>query len=189
MSPRAQPREAGRAVAAPRISRPAPSEHPVSYLEDLLALSADDAWPLLESQPAEVARLFDGLPEARALHRYAANKWSAKEVLGHLCDNERVFAYRALRFARGDETPLANFDEDLYVANAGFDERPTARLVEEFRVVREATISLVATFDDETLGRIGVARGARFSVRGIVWLTIGHVRHHLDVLRERYGIG
>jgi len=154
-----------------------------------MALVGDDVWPMLASQPEEVERAFHGIAEERALFRYAANKWSAKEVLGHVCDTERVLSYRALRFARGDATPLATFDEDLYVANSTFDARTVPSLVEEFRTVRAATLSLVSGFDADAFRCVGVARGLRFSVRALVWVMVGHVRHHLDTLRDRYGIG
>jgi DinB family protein len=173
----------------PEIARPTVHEMPPTYLEDIALLQGDDAWPILEAQSGELEEALTGLPEERALHRYAANKWSVKEVVAHLSDTERVFAYRALRFARGDETPLVAFDEDLYVANSGADARPIDALVDEFRAVRDATISLLSGFDANAFLRMGVARRQRFSVRAIVWLSLGHVRHHLDVLRDRYGVG
>lgn len=171
-----------------KIARPAAGEYPESYAGYLASVAGDDAWAEMVAQPAEVERRLAALSEERALHRYAPAKWSVKEVLGHVADNERVFAYRALRFARGDETPLANFDENLYARTGRFDARPLEDLLEEFRTVRAATLSLVRTFDEEALGRIGVARGVRVSVRAIVWITAGHARHHLDVLRDRYGV-
>jgi hypothetical protein len=109
-------------------------------------------------------------------------------VLGHVCDNERVFAYRALRFARGDPAPLPDYDENATVPPARFDERPIADLLAEWRTVRAATLSLFRSFDEAALARTGVARGLRFSVRAVVWVAAGHARHHLDVLRDRYGV-
>ncbi len=172
-----------------RIPRPLPDEYHDSYAGYVASIPGDDAWPELASQMAEADRLLRTLPEARALQRYAPGKWSVKEVIGHLCDNERVFAYRALRFARGDETPLANFDENLYVETGGFDRRPLTDLLDELRVIRSATLALFRTFDQEALSRSGIARGLRTSVRAMVWVTVGHMRHHFAVLRERYGIG
>jgi hypothetical protein len=170
------------------IRRPTPTEHPGGYAGYVAIVPGDDAWPALAGQPDEVERLLRPLPESRALHRYAPGKWSVKEVLGHLCDNERVFAYRALRFARGDATPLANFDEDLYARTGLFDARPMRDLLDEFFAVRAATLTLYASLDDDALARVGVARGTPVSVRALAWVTAGHVRHHVAVLRDRYGI-
>ena len=175
-------------AAVTRIRRPARGEYPESYEDYVAAVAGEDAWPELATQLDEAERRLARLPEARVLHRYAPGKWSVKEVIGHVTDNERVFAYRALRFARGDETPLPNFDENLFARTGRFDARPMADLLAELRAVRAATVALFATFDDEALSRTGTARGVRFTVRAMVWVTVGHVRHHLDVLRDRYGI-
>jgi hypothetical protein len=159
------------------------------YAGYVASVPGDDAWPALVAQGDEVERALGGLPEERALHRYAPGKWSVKEVVGHLADNERVFAYRALRFARADATPLSNFDEDLYAKTGRFDARSLRDILDELRTVRAATISLFGSFDAEALERVGVARGNPVSVRALVWVTVGHVNHHLGVLRERYGVG
>jgi hypothetical protein len=172
----------------PRLSRPPRSEVPESYEEYFACLPGDDAWPELVSQTADVERLLGGLSEDRALFRYAPGKWSVKEVLGHLNDCERVFGYRALRFARGDPTPLADFDENTYARAGGFDARHLTDLVDEFRACRTATVSLFRSFDEAALLRSGVARGLRFSVRSLAWVTASHLRHHLDVLGARYGL-
>jgi hypothetical protein len=172
----------------PRIPRPSAAEYVRPYEPYVARIAGDDAWPELTSQVAEADRLLGTLSEDRALHRYAPGKWSVKQVVGHLCDNERVYAYRALRFGRGDPTSLSNFDENLYAETGRFDARPLSDLLDELRAVRTATLTLYRTFDDEALRRVGVARGNPISVRALVWVTAGHVRHHLDVLRERYGI-
>jgi hypothetical protein len=175
-------------VRSRRISKPLPIEHDASYAGYVAHVPGDDAWPELAGQTDEARARFGALPAARLLHRYAPGKWSVLGVLGHLCDNERVFAYRALRLARGDETPLANFEEDLYVPMGRFDERPVEDVLEEWRTVRAATLSLFASFDEAALSRSGPARGLRVSVRALCWITAGHVRHHFDVLRDRYGV-
>jgi hypothetical protein len=173
-----------------RLSRPTPSEYPAAEYSELVAsIREDEPWLALESQPGEVERLLGSLPEERLLYRYAPGKWSVKEVLGHLCDSDRVFSYRALRFGRDDPTPLHNFDEGLYARTGRFDARPIADLLAEFRAARAATLALFRSFDAEALTRTGVARGLRVSVRAIAWVTAGHARHHLGVLRERYGLG
>jgi uncharacterized damage-inducible protein DinB len=171
-----------------RIARPSPDEYPAGYEAYVAGLAGDDALPHLAAQTAEVERRLASLPDARALHRYAPGKWSVKQLLGHLVDSDRIFAYRALRFARADETPLSNFDEDLYAQTGAFDARSAADLVGEFRVVRAATVALFAGLPEEALRRKGVARGNAVSVRALAWVTAGHARHHLEVLRERYGV-
>jgi hypothetical protein len=171
-----------------RIERPPPAERPEGLAGYMESVAGDDAWAELSAQPAEVERRFGALTDVRAMHRYAPNKWSVKQVLGHLCDSERIYSYRALRFARGDETPLPSFDEDLYAVTGRFDARAIADVVAELRLLRTATLSLFATLDEESLARSGSARGIRVTVRGLAWVTAGHARHHLDVLRDRYGV-
>lgn len=148
-----------------------------------------DAWPVLVAQVEEVQQQLGALPEQRALYRYAAAKWSVKEVLGHLADAERVYGYRALRFARSDPTPLPGFDENLYVPAGRFDLRPVSELLEDWRSVRASTLALFRGLDGEALLRSGVANGNLITVRALAWVAAGHTLHHLGVLRERYGVG
>ena len=171
-----------------RISRPAPSEHPAEFADYFASIEGDDVRPTLLSQPEEMQRLLAPLPEDRGLHRYAPGKWTIKGVVGHVCDLERILTYRTLRFARGDETPLATFDDDRYVSVADFDSRPLRDLLREFASIRAATSTLFDSFDEAALGRFGVARGFRVGVRALAWLIAGHVRHHLTLLRERYRV-
>ena len=171
-----------------RIARPSRDEYPAGYEAYVSGLAGDNAIPHLAGQTAEVERRLESLAEARALHRYAPGKWSVKQLLGHLVDSDRIFAYRALRFARADETPLSNFDEDLYAQTGSFDARSPADLVAEFRAVRAATLALFAGLPEDSLPRRGVARGNSVSVRALAWVTAGHACHHLDVLKERYGV-
>ena len=148
-----------------------------------------DVLELLSRQIEDTAALLGAVPEARAGHRYAPDKWSIREVVGHVCDAERIFAYRALRFARGDETPLAAFEEKAYVPAARFDTRTLAELVAELRDVRRATLSLLRNLDAAAWDRWGTASGHRVSVRALAYVIAGHERHHLAILRERYGVG
>lgn len=171
------------------IERPGTGEFApffAAYIERAAEESKGDIRALLERQPAQIRTAFDTFGEARGGHRYAAGKWSVKEVAGHIADSERVFAYRALRAARGDATPLAPFDENDWVAAAGFDRRPLRELVDDLVAVRAATLALVAGLDAEALERRGVASGKPFSVRAVLWIVAGHAAHHLHILRERY---
>lgn len=149
--------------------------------------SAPRLLPVLAGQVPVIERLA-ALDESRARHRYADGKWSVREVVGHMADAERVFAYRMLRIARRDQTPLAGFDENAYVAAAGFEQRPMADVAGELRDVRQATLSFVTSLDEEAAARMGRANDAPVSVRAIAWIIAGHAAHHLAVLRERYGV-
>jgi uncharacterized damage-inducible protein DinB len=140
-------------------------------------------------QLAEVERLFGSLDDTAALARYAPGKWSIKEILGHLTDAERIFAYRLLRVARGDATPLPGFDEKAYVPAARFDERPLRALAAEFRAVRLSSVALASGIPSTSWSMVGQASGKPVSARALVYIIVGHVAHHLGVLRERYGLG
>lgn len=166
--------------------RPAPDEYAPYYGRYIALIPDGPIVETLRSQIAETTAVLGALPEAKGEHRYEPGKWSVKEVLGHVIDGERVFSYRALRFARRDETPLPGFDENLYVPAAGFSRRTIRSLLDEFRAVREATVHLYQNLDDEALSRSGIASENRMSVRALAWTIAGHERHHLGVLRERY---
>ncbi len=170
------------------VGRPQPSEyHP--YFETYVSkVSEERVLPVLEAQPAEVRRALGAVAEARGGFRYAPGKWSIREVVGHLADCERLFAYRALCFARGERQDLPSFEEDAYVAQARFDAVPLAELMDEFDAARRATMHLYRHLPDEAWARSGTANHKVLTVRSLAYITAGHVRHHLAVLRERYGV-
>ncbi len=141
---------------------------------------------LLARGSRETRELLGGLDERRANHRYAPGKWSVKEVLGHVTDCERVFAYRALCIARGDETPLPSFDQDSYVARAGSERRALAELLAEFEGVRASSLSLFRSLDGEAWERRGTASGIPVVACAFPWIIAGHELHHRRVLAERY---
>lgn len=171
------------------ISKPQPGEFDPYYTLYLDAVREGDLLRLLEGQGAEMLDLLRAFGEARGTFRYAPGKWSVKEVLGHITDTERIFAYRALRFARADATPLPGFEQNGYVAAAGFDRRTMADLAEEFADVRKATIKLFAGMDANALTRAGIASGSPLTVRAAAWIIAGHEQHHARILRERYLTG
>ncbi len=171
---------------APLVARPEASEYAPYYGRYLENVPEGDLFEVLATQPDETAALLEEIGEARADYRYALGKWSVKEIVGHLIDTERVFAYRALRFARGDRSALPGFDQDAYVAAAHFDNRPLADLVEEFRLGRRANVRLFRSFDAAALRRSGTANGVEMSVRALLYIIAGHERHHRQILRERY---
>lgn len=173
-------------MTSPLIRRPGPSEH-LPYYGKYVALVPDgDILATLEGQVGETLELLRGLSEERALFRYGPEKWSVKEVVGHVADTERVFAQRALRFARNDATPLPGFDENEYVRNAHFDRCPLGGLLDEFESVRRATVLLFRHLEDQAWDRRGLANNAEVSVRALAWIAAGHERHHRTILRERY---
>ena len=171
------------------IPRPGADEHLPYYGKYIAQVPGDDAMRTLTSHIEDWHPALRKLTDAQALHRYAPGKWSVKEVLGHLCDSERVFTYRALRFARADATPLAGFDENTWVPGSGADRRPIADLADELRAVRAATVALYRSCDGDMLTRRGEANGATVSVRALAWICAGHAIHHHTLLRERYGLG
>lgn len=172
-----------------RIPRPRPGEYP-PYASMYLDLLPDDD-RLLEHLRANLRIAIDlvaALPDERLLHRYAPGKWTVKEVLVHIVDDERIYAYRAMCFARGEAAPLPGFEQDGYAAASGANARTLRSILAEYAAVREATIALFEGLDQAALTRTGVANGNRASVRALGWHIAGHELHHLRLLRERYGV-
>ena len=146
-----------------------------------------DAIAALERQQAAIGKL-RGLSAEQAGHRYAPDKWSIREIVGHLTDSERVFSYRIMRIARGDRTPLPRFDEKVVAANSNADARPLTDLVDELAIVRAGTLALVRSLDDDAAARSGTVGDWTLSVRALAFITAGHFEHHTNVLRDRYGL-
>lgn len=167
-------------------TRPDTTEH-IEYFGRYTALVPDG--PISETlrkQTEETAALLARVPASVEEHRYAPGKWSVKEVVGHLADAERIFAYRALRIARGDQTPLPSFEENDYVPAGDFGARSLKSLAAELRAVREATLHLLEGLSEEALVRRGTAADNPVSARALIWIVAGHERHHVALLRERY---
>ena len=136
----------------------------------------------------ETISFLRSIPQDKLEYRYEAGKWTVKEVISHLIDSERIFAYRALRFARMDRTPVAGFEQDDYILASSANERSIESLLEEFELVKQSTIALFKTFGDnsEILKRTGIAGGGEVSVRALGFLISGHEKHHCDIIKERY---
>lgn len=166
---------------------PEPGEYP-PYAANYLAMVGDeDVVAALRNQIEETLTVVGSVdPERARTFRYAEGKWTLNEVLGHMADTERIFTYRALRIGRGDRTPLPGFEQDDFVANGPFGECPLAQLMEEFRTVRRATLSLFAAFPPEAWLWLGTTSGYPTSARGLACVTLGHERYHLRIIRERY---
>ena len=158
-----------------------------SYYRNYVALVAEgDPVEAMRASTERMQALVRRLPEDKAGHRYAEGKWSIREVLCHLMDGERIFACRALRFARGDRTPLPGYDQDIYAPRANAAARTLARLADEMLRLRASTIDLFESFNPEALARSGEANQNILSVLALGFIIAGHEMHHLKVLRERY---
>ena len=168
------------------VSRPQPSEYAPYYDRYISLIQGEDILGTLDQQRRQTMLLLSSRDEDDGNFRYAPGKWSAKEVLGHVCDTERIFAYRALRIARADTTPLEGFEQDDYVRNGPFAQRPLADLVEEFIAVRRATLSLFRNLDEAAWLRRGSANKNEVSVRALAYIIAGHEVHHRSILQEKY---
>ncbi len=166
--------------------RPANDEFSEFYASYIERVPPGNVLHFLSMQQSTAAHLIGGVPESNAAYRYAADKWSIKEVVGHLCDTERLFSYRAMRFARDDRTSLAGMEQDPYVEAAHFDERTLHDLKQELYHSRTANILLFRSFGVAELDRGGTASGWHVTVRALLFIIAGHQEHHLQVLRERY---
>ena len=172
--------------AAVPVARPEPGEYN-PYFERYISLVPEgDILHTLEAQRRQMLLLLSGRDDAEGNFRYAPGKWSAGEVLGHVCDTERIFAYRALRIARGDQTPLEGFEQDDYVRNGPFARRPLADLIEDYIAVRRATVSLFRNLDEATWTRRGVANNNEVTVRALAHIIAGHELHHRRIIEEKY---
>ncbi len=166
--------------------RPEPQEAAPYYFRYIDRVQSEDVLGVLEAQLDEMLALLGGVTEERSLHRYAPDKWSLREVLNHVTDCERVFLFRALWFARGFDTPLPGFDQDVAAPKARADEVSWARHMEEFRSVRLATLAFFRNLPAEAWARSGIASDNPFTVRALAYITAGHTAHHAVILRERY---
>jgi hypothetical protein len=175
-------------MATAQRARPDATEYAPFYANYVARVPEGDVVSVLRDSGREITAALAAIPESRGGFRYAEGKWSVRELVGHVIDAERIFNYRALCLARGDATPLPGFEENDYVRTAGSDARTIADLVDELRVVRESTVRMFASFPDEAWTRKGVVNGREMSVRALAYITAGHARHHLQMLRERYGV-
>jgi uncharacterized damage-inducible protein DinB len=174
--------EPKRAVAA----RPEPGEYAPYYETYISKVKGNNILGVLEAQRLQMTQLFAARSERDGNFRYAPDKWTVKEVLGHVTDSERIFAYRALRIARGDQTPLHGFEQDDYVREGNSGERTLLDLAEEFALVRAATIALFKSLRKDAWARRGVANKNEVTVRALAFIVAGHELHHREILEERY---
>jgi hypothetical protein len=169
-----------------QIPRPAAGDHPPYHGSYIELVPDGNVLALLEKQGLSTAVFLRGIGEAKSQHRYAAGKWSIREVVGHLTDAERVFSYRALSFARGDTNPLPGFEETAWAATSNAEQRTLADHIADYSALRLATLTLFRGFSDTELVRAGVASGHRVTVGALAYVIAGHERHHLAILKDRY---
>jgi hypothetical protein len=170
-----------------RSGRPAPGEYADYAQADIDKVNGDDAVAVLETLAEETLAFLRGLPEEKlAGVRYVPGKWTVKDLVAHVIDDERIFAYRALCVARGETQPLPGFDEKLYAANAAGEERPWQDLLAEYFSVRAATLALLRSLPAAAWTRCGIVNGYSATARGLAFHIAGHELHHLRILRERY---
>jgi hypothetical protein len=167
---------------------PASTEYAPFYAGYVARVPAGHILALMEEHFARDLAALRSVPADLEMHRYAPKKWSVRETVGHLSDAERVFTYRALRFGRGDETPLSPFDENAYVPASGHDGVSLPALVDELSAVHQATLAFFRHLPAAAWERTGTASGKQISVRALAWITLGHELHHMAILRERYGV-
>lgn len=166
--------------------RPQQGDYADYFGRYIALVPSGDFLEILQEQREDLNRLLSPLSEEQAEFRYAQSKWSIKEVVGHINDTERIFAYRLLRIARGDQTPLAGFDQEPYIKTGNFSARKLKDLLEEFSAVREATIALVRPLDSAAWLRRGTSSGKEITALALAFVIAGHVRHHRQLLEERY---
>lgn len=168
------------------VSRPQQGEYASYYEKYVSLIPSDDILATLEAQRLQTTQLLAARSERDGNFRYAPDKWSVKEVVGHVSDCERIFMYRALRISRGDQTPIEGFEQDDYVRNGNFNSRTLADLAEEFSHVRAASLALLNSLAEDAWPRRGIANKNEVSVRALAYITAGHELHHRRILEEKY---
>jgi hypothetical protein len=167
------------------MNRPQPGEF-APFTKAYIDTVSDNVVAELEHQINSFSSFLKGISSDKASYAYAEGKWTLKEVVGHINDTERIMAYRALRIARGDKTPLPGFEEKDYVANAHFADRTLESLAEEFVVLRTANMFLIKSFTEEEVNRTGTSNGTPMSVKALIYILAGHLNHHRKIIEERY---
>jgi uncharacterized damage-inducible protein DinB len=168
------------------LQRPLVSEYPEYYKTYVNLVPEGDLLALLEVNLVKTIELFESLSEESGQFRYAENKWSIQEVLGHMADTERIMSYRLLRVGRGDQTALAGFNENDYVESSQINKLPIKRILEDFIASRKATLTLFQNMPEEAWANIGVANNSEITARAIGYIIVGHALHHYKIISDRY---
>jgi hypothetical protein len=170
------------------LTRPETTEYAPYYTQYIARVPEGDIFTVFSDQMKKYREAMGRTSEEAAARPRREGEWTIKDVLGHLCDAERVFGYRALRFARGDSKELAGWEQDDYVREAGANSRTLDDLLSEFEYLRRANMAMFRSMKDEATARTGVANGNRVSVRALAFILTGHAEHHLNLLKERFGL-
>ena len=170
-----------------KIKKPNSGEY-LAFYDTYINLSPDDDKPLkhLKKNMTSTIAFFKSLPKDKLTYRYALGKWTIKEILVHLMDAERIFAYRALRFSRNDSTDLPGFDENIYAPNSGANDRKLKDILKEYALLRKSTLAFFEGLEKEAFQRVGSANGGKMIVSALPHILVGHEQHHLNVICERY---
>lgn len=168
------------------MTRPEKSEYAEFYANYVALVEETDIVAALQNQVADLENIFAGISEEKSAFAYAEGKWTIKQLLGHLIDGERVFSYRALRISRADQTPLPGFEENSYVANSNFTARTIADMLEELTLLRRSNVIFFNNLSDAARLYTGTASDAKVSVRAIGFIMVGHITHHINILKTRY---
>ena len=168
------------------MNRPETNEFAPYYNTYISLVEDGNALSVLDTQAAELRAIFSTVPEEKGAFAYATGKWTIKELLSHLIDGERMFAYRILRISRGDTTPIEGFEQDGYIENSNANNRSFAELLQEFELQRQSNLLMLNNISDEGSRRMGTASDKTVSVRALAYIMAGHVHHHMSILRERY---
>jgi len=168
------------------MKRPETNEFVPYYGGYISTIGDDDVIAVLDAQTEELRSIISSIPEEKGSYAYAAGKWTIKEVLSHIIDGERIFAYRILRISRGDKTPIEGFEQDDYIETSNANNRTFASLIDEFDFQRRANLLMLANISDEASQLMGNSSGNTISVRAVIYILAGHVRHHVNILKEKY---
>ena len=169
-------------------TRPAANEYASFYSDYVNRVPEGDVCDILETQLSDYLALFSSITDERAQTQRNPGEWTLKDILGHLCDGERIFSYRALRISRGDTTPLAGFEQDDFVRTANFNQRKVTDLLAEFEHLRRANIALFRSISDAASQNIGTASDNRVSARALIYVIAGHAGRHLELIRQRFNL-
>ena len=168
------------------MPRPTENDYAPYYKDYINYIEGDNIIKILRDQLSRTVKLVKSIPEEKGNYAYAKGKWSIKEVLGHITDSERIFAYRALCIARGEEKSLPGFEQDDYVREGNFNNRTLASLIDEFMQLRKSNIDLFTSFSEDALNRRGLANNYEVTVRAFLFIIAGHEFHHINILKEKY---
>jgi hypothetical protein len=168
------------------MSRPQPAEYDPYYEKYISLVPEEDVVEVLARQRKELSQMFHHVSDSVGTFAYAEGKWTVKEVLSHLIDGERMFAYRVFRIARGDMTPIEGFEQDGYIENSHANRRSISELLDEFKLLRKANVMFFKNLEADDWTRVGIANNVEVSVRSLAWIMAGHIRHHVAILQERY---